>query len=161
MLFDNIKKLLTGILICLILLTICIAVDYADVQNNETNNANITVTQKNIKTTKVNDTYIIDDINQSSFVASSSDKVYYDCPEVTIRARPSCGCNHGYYWHTRTFVDYCPHCHRYGVLKNVHKYPARHEQELTCTHCGADYCGVCGKEKYSWSHYRLERTDWD
>lgn len=151
---------MTGIVICLILLTICIAVDYADVQTNKTSNST-TITNGNAKTVKTNDTYIIEDINKSSFVVSSDDEIHYLHPEVTIKAKPSCGCRYGYYWHTRTFVDYCPHCHRYGVLRNVHKYQARYEQELTCTHCGADYCGVCGKEKYSWSRYRLERADWD
>lgn len=81
-------------------------------------------------------------------------------PIVTITAKPSCGCgkHYSYRWRTRTFVDYCPYCHRYGVLRNVHKPQAKWEQELTCTHCGGDYCGNCGKEKYSWSRYYLRRA---
>lgn len=93
----------------------------------------------------------------SVIVPKTSDRVYSKYPLVTITARPSCGCGYGYWWHTRTFISYCPHCHRYGTLANVHKYPARYEQELTCRHCGADYCGVCGKEKYSWSRYYLRK----
>ena len=93
-------------------------------------------------------------------VGESSDKIHtikQKYPIVTITAKPSCGCGYGYRWHTRSFISYCPHCHRYGTLANVHKYPARHEQELTCRHCGADYCGVCGKEKYSWSRVYLRK----
>ena len=76
---------------------------------------------------------------------------------ITITAKPSCGCNNGYYWHTRTFIDYCPHCHHYNALYNKHKYQARYEQELTCKFCDSDFCGVCGKTKYSWSRVYLRR----
>lgn len=78
-------------------------------------------------------------------------------PTITITAKPSCGCRYSYSWRTNTFINYCPHCHKYGTLKNVHKWQARYEQELTCTYCGADYCGQCGKEKYSWSRYYLTK----
>ena len=55
-------------------------------------------------------------------------------PLITITARPSCSCgkSYSYKWRTRTFINYCPHCNRYNALVNKHKYPARHEQELTC-----------------------------
>lgn len=81
-------------------------------------------------------------------------------PIVTITAKPSCRCGkqYSYKWRTRTFVNYCPHCHRYGVLYNAHKRQAKYEQELTCRHCGADYCGNCGYEKYSWSKYYLRKV---
>ena len=136
-------------MIVLILLTICITIDSADdnIYINDT-----TTNETLINETLINDTYIL---GNDSGEAVTDGKIYSNIPLATIKAKPSCGCNHGYYWHVRTFEDYCPHCHRYGVLRNVHKYPARYEQELTCLHCGADYCGVCGKEKYSWSHYRL------
>ena len=79
-------------------------------------------------------------------------------PTITITARPSVKSGYAYRWYTTTWINYCPHCHRYGVLYNAHKYQARHEQELTCAKCGADYCGVVGKEKYSWSRYYLRRA---
>ena len=112
---------------------------------------------------KVSDKDSIVAVNTTThtIVGKSSDKIHtikQKYPIVTITAKPSCGCGYGYHWHTRSFVSYCPHCHRYGTLANVHKYPARYEQELTCRHCGADYCGVCGKEKYSWSNVYLRRT---
>ena len=79
-------------------------------------------------------------------------------PIVSMWARPSVRCNLPYKWFHRSFIDYCPHCHRYGVLYNAHKWQARHEQEWTCRRCGADYDAVIGKEKYSWSHYYLRRA---
>lgn len=76
---------------------------------------------------------------------------------ITITAKPSCGCRNGYYWYERTFTNYCPNCHHYNCLGNKHKYGARHEQEITCFRCDSDFCGVCGKEKYSWSHKYLTK----
>ena len=78
-------------------------------------------------------------------------------PIVTITAKPSCGCKHSYTWHKRSFVDYCPHCHHYNCLVNKHKWQSRYEQELTCKICDSDFCGVCGKTKYSWSRVYLRR----
>ena len=47
--------------------------------------------------------------------------------------------------HTRTFVNYCPYCKRYGVLKFE---AASYWQEglWYCTKCDADFCLVHGKE---------------
>lgn len=77
---------------------------------------------------------------------------------ITIVSKPSCGCKNSYKWHKRTFVNYCPHCHYYNSLYNKHKYQARYEQELTCKFCDSDFCGVCGKTKYSWSKTYLRRV---
>ena len=79
-------------------------------------------------------------------------------PIVTITAKPSCGCRHSYTWHKRSFVNYCPHCHHYNCLVNKHKWQSRYEQELTCKICDSDFCGVCGKTKYSWSRTYLRRA---
>lgn len=74
-------------------------------------------------------------------------------PLISMWAKPSCGCRYSYTWHKKTFVDYCPHCKHYSCLrKNPKGVP---ENEYTCGVCGADYCGCCGKEKYSWSRYYL------
>lgn len=79
-------------------------------------------------------------------------------PIVSIVAKPSCGCRHSYTWHKRSFIDYCPHCHHYNCLVNKHKWQSRYEQELTCKYCDSDFCGVCGKTKYSWSRTYLRRA---
>ena len=158
MIIDYIKGLLIGIFIVIVLLCVCITVDYAD--------DNITVTNENISTCDVNDTSKVVGVDESnsSFVVKSSDKIYTikektkkvsKLPVITIVAKPSCGCRHSYTWHKRSFVDYCPHCHHYNALYNKHKYQARYEQELTCKFCDSDFCGVCGKTKYSWSRVYL------
>ena len=155
------KNLINLIIIVSLLLALCVAVDYAAITiegNSSIQNVSVNSTDK----------VLLVDENDSMIVPGPDDKVYTDknvkvkkedkVPTVTITSKPSCGCGYGYYWHTMTFRDYCPHCHRYGVLRNVHKWPARYEQELTCTCCGADYCGCCGKEKYSWSRVYLRRA---
>ena len=81
-------------------------------------------------------------------------------PTITMTGKPSCSCGkrYSYRWYTRTYVNYCPYCHRYGTLYNAHKVQARFEKEITCKKCGSDWCIVCGKEKYSWSKRYLRRV---
>lgn len=163
------EKLINGIIIVSLLLAVCVTVDYATndtITNYNNKSALDELSDENI--TFVNGSYLLD---ENSGMAVSDGKIYTDknikkkknkAQTVSITSRPSCGCRHKYSWHTRTFVNHCPHCHKQGTLANVHKWPARHEQELTCSvakgGCGADYCGVCGKEKYSWSHYYLTKV---
>ena len=155
---DNTKKLINWIIIVLILLTLCVAVDYATnitVSNlNESKDINLT------DTVRINDTHYVIDKDTEVGVAKLN-KVVVEKPKlptITITSKPSCGCRNSYRWHTRTYVNYCPYCHRYNVLTNLHKYPARHEQEISCSRCRADFCGVCGKEKYSWSRKYLRKV---
>ena len=156
MIIDNIKRLLLSILIVLILLSVCAAADYAD-NDTITSNESLNIS----KDTK----YII--LNNTTYYTSEKDagiaklhNVVTEKPKVpviAITSKPSCGCKYSYTWHTKKFVNYCPYCHKYNVLYNAHKWPARHEQELTCKRCGSDWCGCCGKEKYSWSRRYLTK----
>ena len=144
----------------LVLLTLCASVDYA---TNYTDNDTIIATSNQTfdltNMTYANGTYYV--LPNNTGIAKVHNIVIEKpkYPTVTITAKPSCGCgrHYSYRWRTRTFVDYCPHCHRYGVLRNVHKPQAKWEQELTCKRCGADYCGNCGHEKYSWSKYYIKK----
>ena len=163
------KTLINLIVIVSLLLALCVCVDYAANATNDTiiSNTDIVIPENVIF---INGSYV--DLDNSSGIAKTDGKIYTDknvkvkkqekIPTITITSRPSCGCRHKYAWHTRTFKNYCPHCHKQGTLANVHKWPARHEQELTCSvakgGCGADYCGVCGKEKYSYSKYYLTKA---
>ena len=54
-------------------------------------------------------------------------------PVITMTGKPSCSCGRysAYTWRTRSYVNYCPYCHRYGTLYNAHKYQARLEKEIT------------------------------
>ena len=152
---NNIKNLLFGIIIVLLLLSICITVDYAD--DTITVTENQTVDIDNSSVIVLNDTYYSEEkggVAKLQKVVTEKPKL----PLITIISKPSCGCRNGYYWHKRTFVNYCPYCHKYGVLTNLHKWSARHEQEISCSKCRSDWCGVCGKEKYSWSRVHLRRA---
>ena len=166
------KDLLFGIVIVLLLLGVCVSVDYADDSPiNNIKNSPLEIHNKSVKV--VNKSSFVDVNDKGSyFVANGSDKIHTirtkkvkknkkkpkkTLPTVTITAKPSVRSGYAYKWYTTTWIDYCPHCNRYGVLYNAHKYQARFEQELTCRRCGADYCGVVGKEKYSWSNYYLRK----
>lgn len=141
------------------------AIDSADETIDNTNTTNLDKIHTN-STKLVNGTYYVG--NKDDSWAKTDGKIYTEKPKsskettekptITITAKPSVRSKYAYRWYTTTWVDYCPHCHKYGVLYNAHKWQARYEQEITCKRCGADYCGVVGKEKYSWSHYYLTRA---
>lgn len=154
------KKLIIGIISVLLLLSVCITIDFADEP--------IIVTENQTEINASNCT-LIDGVYYDNKIVSNSKQhiknynvvtVKPKVPLISITAKPSCSCgrHYSYKWRTRTFVNYCPHCNRYNALVNKHKYPARHEQELTCKYDDCDYCGNCGKEKYSWSNYRLKKV---
>ena len=154
------KKLIIGIIFVLLLLSVCITIDFADEP--------IIVTENQTENNASNCT-LIDGVYYDNKIVSNSKQhiknynvvtVKPKVPLISITAKPSCSCGRHYIykWRTRTFVNYCPHCNRYNALINKHKYPARHEQELTCKYDDCDYCGNCGKEKYSWSNYRLKKV---
>ena len=143
MIIDLTKKLTLAIITVLVLLSICISIDFAD--------DTITVTENQSEVNVTNAT-LIDGVhydnrivNNNTGVASVNNVVTVksEVPLITITARPSCRCGkyYSYKWRTRTFINYCPHCHRYNALVNKHKYSARHEQELTCKYDDCDYCG--------------------
>lgn len=142
----------------IVLLCVCITVDYAD--TNITNNATM-----NMSVNDSSNVLLLDD-DESNIVVKSSDKIHtvprkvaeQKLPMITMTGKPSCGCNYGYYWHTRTYINYCPNCHHYNCLGNKHKHNARFEQEISCYNCDSDFCICCGKEKYSWSRVYLRRV---
>ena len=136
----------------LLLLSVCAGVDYADepITVNQTIN-------NDTNCTLVNDTHYSHEIIHENGVARIH-KVVIEKPKyplISMWAKPSVRSNYAYRWYYKTFIDYCPHCHHYNVLlKNPKGVP---EKEYTCRRCGADYCAVTGKEKYSWSHYYLRK----
>lgn len=74
---------------------------------------------------------------------------------IKATARCSCGALGNYNFHTATLLNYCPKCHKYGVLKWNPKGVA--EGEWTCS-CGADYCAACGKIKIKGSNTHLTKA---
>ena len=152
MITDNIKALLLMILGVLLLLSVCVSVDYADepITVNQTIN-------NDTNCTLVNDTHYSHEIIHENGVARIH-KIVVEKPKyplISMWAKPSVRSSYAYRWYYKTFIDYCPHCHHYNVLlKNPKGVP---EREYTCRRCGADYCAVTGKEKFSWSHYYLRK----
>ena len=155
MIADNIKKLLFMIFLVLLLLGVCIHIDYAE--DNITVNESITVDHKinATNTTLLNGTYY--SVEKDTGVAKLQSVVTEKpkLPLVTITAKPSVRSNYAYKWYTRTWVNYCPNCKHYNVLLiNPKGVP---ERELSCKRCSSDFCGVTGKEKYSWSKVYLKK----
>ena len=147
---DNIKALLLSIIFVLPLLSVCAGVDYAD-------EITVNQTMNDTNCTLVNDTHYSHEIIHENGVARIH-KVVIEKPKyplISMWAKPSVRSSYSYRWYKKTFINYCPHCHHYGVLlKNPKGVP---EREYTCRRCGADYCAVTGKEKFSWSHYYLRK----
>ena len=67
---------------------------------------------------------------------------------VTLTAKPSADTNLPYVNYTKTWYDFCPLCGGYNTLTINPK--GTFEVELTCSFCGADYCGVTGKDKHGY-----------
>ena len=130
--------------------------DYADDKITARN-----VTVKAPKGALVSDNSSIVELNDSaSVIVGNHNEVVHTVkqkyPTISMWAKPSVRSGYAYRWYYKTFIDYCPHCKHYNVLlKNPKGVP---EREYTCRRCGADYCAVTGKEKYSWSHYYLRRA---
>ena len=158
MIKDNIKGLLFGIFIVVVLLSFCMALDSAD----EISNINESSLPHNIpKGTIVMNNSSIVAVNESAsvIVVKHNDVIHTIKPKhskVGMYAKPSCGCRYSYkYWYYREFVNYCPNCKHYNVLLKNPK--GTFEKEWTCKRCSSDFCGVCGKEKYSWSRVYLRK----
>lgn len=144
-----------------VLLVCCMAIDYAD------EDISVTVNQSQVNVSNCTE---IDGVHYNNKIVESNStgiakvhKIVHikpKYPTITMTGKPSCSCGrkYSYRWYTRTYVNYCPYCHRYGTLYNAHKFQARFEKEITCKKCGSDWCIVCGKEKYSWSKRYLRRA---
>lgn len=155
MIIDNIKGLLCSICIVVLLLLVCVSVDYAA-------NDTITVNQSEMNVTNCT---VINGVHYDNRIISEDKGVAKLHKVVTVKpklplismwAKPSVRCGYPYKWYYRTFVDYCPNCKHYNaLLKNPKGVP---ENEYTCRFCDSDFDGVVGKEKYSWSKVYLRRA---
>ena len=150
------KTLVNMIVIVSLLLALCVCVDYAA---NETTVSNMDQVNDSVKlndTNVINGTYYVGVDNGTKVTALKKVVIVKPkIPLVTITAKPSVRSKYAYKWYTRTWVNYCPNCKHYNVLLiNPKGVP---ERELTCKRCSSDFCGVTGKEKYSWSHVYLRK----
>lgn len=163
MIADNTKRLLLGIIIVIVLLSLCVSVDYASdndtivIENNQTiNMSNFT------NVTVLNGTHYV--LAEESGTAKVNKIVVekQKVPVIAMTGKPSCTrCSRNgmpYKWFTKKYVNYCPNCHHWNCLGNKHKWGSRHEQEISCFRCDSDFCICCGKEKYSWSRVYLRKA---
>lgn len=161
MITDKIKALLLAILGVLLLLSVCVSVDYADP----------IITTENHSQMNTSNCTLIGGVHYDDMIINRSNKHIENYnvvvekpkyPTITMTGKPSCSrCyrNHcSYTWRTKTYINYCPHCHHWNCLGNKHKWGSRHEQEITCFACDSDFCVNCGKTKYSWSNVYLRRA---
>ena len=134
------------------MLGVCSGVDYASDNITFCNKENLTTNltlSNNISVIGANAT-------SHTIVVNSSDKIHTKYSTIGMYAKPSCGCRYSYkYWYYCEFVNYCPNCHYYGTLRKNPK--CTFEREYSCARCDSDFCGVCGKEKYSWSRVYLRK----
>ena len=149
------KDLLLGIIVVLLLLGVCVSIDYADDEITNLNESSLNETMVKGAIPTNNSTIIHEDGKAKVIIGKNSDVIHYVHPIIGMYAKPSCGCRYSYRWHYREFINYCPNCHHYGTLrKNPKGVP---EREYTCHRCSSDFCAVCGKEKYSWSRVYLRK----
>ncbi len=119
---DNIKALLLLILGVLLLLSICVSADYADTIITTENNSQMNTSNCTLISGVHYDNKIID--NSKKHIKSY--KVIVEKPTISMWAKPSVRSGYAYRWYKKTFIDYCPHCHRYNVLlKNPKGVPER------------------------------------
>jgi len=80
------------------------------------------------------------------FIASLFCAATVSASTITVTAKPSADCQLPYKDFTKTWENYCPLCGQSETLEFNPKNTF--EGELTCSCCGADYCGVTGKDKH-------------
>ena len=154
-------KLIIWIVILLILISICISIDYAD--NSTINNINDSMMEINDSNIIViNDTSYLKDNDKANIIEmKSSDKIYTTktkkkkttkktkkYPTITVTGYPTCyTCwrNVRYHKVKTTYINYCPNCKKYGTLRNNPKHVS--DGEITCSKCDCDFCCYCGRDK--------------
>lgn len=85
---------------------------------------------------------------------------------ITVTMKPSVDTGLPYRDYTRSWINYCPFCHKYGTLTDTPKDTTRSftvpEGEITCDlskgGCDADFDGVTGKDKL-WRNVYLIPAD--
>jgi hypothetical protein len=88
-------------------------------------------------------------VNVTSKPSTTSTQPTQGNPQITAGTvsadgRCSCSLHTDYNIHHCTWLNYCPYCKRYGTL--TYTTNGCPEGMFVCTHCGADFCLVHGKE---------------
>lgn len=150
---NNSKSFLLLIFIIIISGIVCIAAVYATVSEENLSSNNKTSSNNNdtILSNNTSDVNITN--NQSVNISDNSSN--HNISTITVHMKPSVETGLEYKYYTRTWVNYCPFCHKFGTLtdtpKDVNRNSTVPEGELTCDMskggCDADFDGVSGKDK--------------
>lgn len=111
------------------------------------------INEKNVKKEKTHKNIIEKSINGTVTVKAIIEQTKIK-KKYTITFTGKCSCRHysNYKYHTRTWINYCPMCHKYGTLVKSIKQ-GHPEGIIICSRayggCDADYCIVHGTEHSS------------
>ncbi len=102
----------------------------------------------------------------TNYTDDNGQEVSRNLSTITVHMMPSVETGLEYKHYTRTWVNYCPFCHKYGTLTDTPKDTSRSntvpEGEITCDMslggCDADFDGVSGKDKL-WREVYLTPAD--
>lgn len=161
---NNSKSFLLLIFIIIMSGIVCIAAVYATVSEENLSSNNKTSSNNNdtILSNNTSDVNITN--NQSVNISDNSSN--HNISTITVHMKPSVETGLEYKYYTRTWVNYCPFCHKFGTLtdtpKDVNRNSTVPEGELTCDMskggCDADFDGVSGKDKL-WRDVYLTPAD--
>lgn len=140
---------------------LCIAAVYATVHVENTSNV------ENGSDNNTTDTIIINN-NTADIQDVSNNSSDVNVSTITVNMKPSVETGLEYKHYTRTWVNYCPFCHKFNTLtdtpKDVNRDGSVPEGEITCDMslggCDADFDGVSGKDKL-WRDVYLTPADGD
>ena len=161
---NNSKSFLLLIFIIIISGIVCIAAVYATVSEENLSSNNKTSSNNNDTILSNNTSYVNITNNQSVNISDNSSN--HNISTITVHMKPSVETGLEYKYYTRTWVNYCPFCHKFGTLtdtpKDVNRNSTVPEGELTCDMskggCDADFDGVSGKDKL-WRDVYLTPAD--
>lgn len=161
---NNSKSFLLLIFIIIISGIICIAAVYATVNEENLSSNNKTNSSVNNDTILANNTGEVNTTNNQSVIGDNGSN--HNISTITVHMKPSVETGLEYKCYTRTWVNYCPFCHKFGTLtdtpKDVNRDSTVPEGELTCDMskggCDADFDGVSGKDKL-WRDVYLTPAD--
>ncbi len=102
----------------------------------------------------------------TNYTSADGEKISKNISTITVHMKPSVETGLDYKTYTRSWVNYCPFCHKYGTLTDTPKDISRShtvpEGEITCDMslggCDADFDGVSGKDKL-WRDVYLTPAD--
>ena len=161
---ENDKFMLITIFLIVLSGVVCTAAVYATVNdssseiNGSDNSSSVLENQTDNLT--INNTTVENNTNISENGSATN------VTTITVTMKPSVDTGLDYKSYTRTWVNYCPFCHKFGTLSDTPKDTSRSntvpEGEITCDMakggCDADFDGVSGKDKL-WRDVYLTPAD--